>query len=146
MADHGGSRDQQLQPRSSAEHDFLHCLTFNEVRSRLGEPLHGLSLGELLAHALAADGLRSGGRGGVPRAMSKKTIFEAWRDIQLRHEEGSSQRVVLGEMTVEDFLLKAGAAAQGTDSGAADSHAVRSPGRGSNSSAAARRVHDDGGG
>ncbi|CAL9057778.1 unnamed protein product [Musa banksii] len=138
MADHGGGRDQQLQPLTDTEHGSFHGLTLNEVQSRLGEPLHGLSLGDLLERApLVADGLRCSGSGGVPRALSKKTIVEAWRDIQLRHEEGSSERAVLGEMTVDDFLPKAGAAAQGTDSGVADAHAVRSPGRGSNSSAAA---------
>lgn len=40
----------------------------------------------------------------MPSSLSKKTVDEVWRDIQTSVQRQSS----LGEMTLEDFLAKAG--------------------------------------
>ncbi|KAG9458489.1 hypothetical protein H6P81_002997 [Aristolochia fimbriata] len=55
------------------------------------------------------------------QALSKKTVDEVWRDIQQGQNKSKEQRKVqerhptLGEMTLEDFLVKAGVVAEGAE-------------------------------
>lgn len=52
----------------------------------------------------------------MPQGLSKKTVDEVWRDIQQGGKKGSEEghkgrrerQTTLGEMTLEDFLVKAG--------------------------------------
>lgn len=56
----------------------------------------------------------------MPRDLSKKTVEEVWKDIQHNNTNGAQERrdnnnsnnnnkqATLGEMTLEDLLLKAG--------------------------------------
>eukprot|EP00249_Psilotum_nudum_P005254 c18707_g2_i1 orf=285-1178(+) len=62
------------------------------------------------------------GEGGInlPRTLSRKTVDEVWRDIQRTTEAdvaGKQQRrqATFGEMTLEDFLMKAGVVREEND-------------------------------
>ncbi|XP_042514440.1 ABSCISIC ACID-INSENSITIVE 5-like protein 2 [Macadamia integrifolia] len=53
----------------------------------------------------------------LSRALSKKTVDEVWRDIQGQKKNNEEKKVqerqpTLGEMTLEDFLVKAGVVAE----------------------------------
>lgn len=106
----------------------------------LGKPLGSMNLDELLksvwsAEANQATGIavdNSGAQAGqgtsassLPRQgsltlfndLSKKTVDEVWKDIQQKknsdHERKAQERQpTLGEMTLEDFLVKAGVVAK----------------------------------
>ncbi|URE45186.1 Abscisic acid-insensitive 5-like protein [Musa troglodytarum] len=127
----GGGRQSPIQ--SSARQRSLYSLTLDEVQSHLGEPLHSMNLDELLRSVIPCEdnqpaGPDDGGGTGVggcpgiqreesitmPRALSKKTVDEVWRHIQTGQKENSDgvadygRQPTLGEMTLEDFLSKAG--------------------------------------
>ncbi|KAL3629786.1 ABSCISIC ACID-INSENSITIVE 5-like protein 2 [Castilleja foliolosa] len=103
----------------------------------LGKPLSSMNLDELLKTLLQAEsnhtnnklveGLNCGLSAQPPgqpasllllnrdpnvmlsQDLSKKTVDEVWYDIQQDHERGRLDRkVTLGEITLEDFLVKAG--------------------------------------
>ncbi|GFQ05178.1 abscisic acid-insensitive 5-like protein 2 [Phtheirospermum japonicum] len=103
----------------------------------LGKPLSSMNLDELLKTLFQAEsnhinnklveGLDSGISAQQPgqptllsslnrdpnvalsRDLSKKTVDEVWHDIQQDHKRGRLDRkVTLGEITLEDFLVKAG--------------------------------------
>ncbi|XP_010912083.1 ABSCISIC ACID-INSENSITIVE 5-like protein 2 [Elaeis guineensis] len=137
MTSRGGGR-QHSEMQSLARQGSLCRLTLNEVQSHLGEPLHSMNLDELLRNVfpgelnqpLAMDlgsghcglglGLQCQGSISVPRALSKKTVDEVWRDIQQKKANGElglshGRQPTLGEMTLEDFLVKAGVVAEGAD-------------------------------
>jgi len=141
MASQAGGR-QQSPVRSLARQASLYSLTLNEVQSHLGEPLHSMNLDELLKNVIAADGspsylsmgientaaqYPSSGSGiqrqgsiTMNRALSKKTVDEVWRDIQQKKSsDGRSsnheRQPTFGEMTLEDFLMKAGVVSEGAD-------------------------------
>lgn len=107
----------------------------------LGKPLGSMNLDELLksvwsVEAGQASGLDSGtdaymqhgqvasGSSMIPQGgltmsgeLSKKTIDEVWKDMQQKkganHDRKTQDRqVTLGEMTLEDFLVKAGVAGE----------------------------------
>ncbi|XP_072982687.1 ABSCISIC ACID-INSENSITIVE 5-like protein 2 [Typha latifolia] len=124
----GGGRQSQLQ--SLSRQGSIYSLTLNEVQNHLGEPLHSMNLDELLRNVLPAelDNLVAGANSSIASgvcmhrqgsitmspALSKKTVDEVWRDIQQgqrRHE----RHKMLGEMTLEDFLGRAGVAVDGSD-------------------------------
>ncbi|KAG4201565.1 hypothetical protein ERO13_A05G285200v2 [Gossypium hirsutum] len=54
-------------------------------------------------------------------ALSKKTVDEVWRDIQQSKNDGEKKsrerQPTLGEMTLEDFLVKAGVVAEASTDG-----------------------------
>ncbi|KAL5994964.1 hypothetical protein ACLOJK_025021 [Asimina triloba] len=108
----------------------------------LGKPLSSMNLDELLKNVWSveanqmmgmdaetaapvgefgsASGLHRQGSLALTQALSKKTVDEVWRDIQqgqattggeVRREK-EQQLAALGEMTLEDFLVKAGVVAQ----------------------------------
>ncbi|KAL6896832.1 hypothetical protein ACP4OV_007404 [Aristida adscensionis] len=91
----------------------VYSLTLTEVESQLGEPLRSMNLDDLLRTVLPADPAAAGEQRAAATA-GKRTVDEVWRDIQ---SAGSGRRqATLGEMTLEDFLSRAGVA---VDAGAA---------------------------
>ncbi|OIW06456.1 hypothetical protein TanjilG_05227 [Lupinus angustifolius] len=115
----------------------LYNLTLDEVQNQLGnlgKPLGSMNLDELLKNLWSAE---AGDFGGDENNMQqfvelvsgsslnpqgsltlfgdlcKKTVDEVWRDMQTkkggdRDKEAKERQATLGEMTLEDFLVKAG--------------------------------------
>lgn len=124
-----------------ARQGSLYSLTLDEVQNHLGglgKPLSSMNLDELLKTVLTVEannqtveGVEYGQSAQQPcqpasgsslnrqssvtlsRDLSKKTVDEVWRDIQQEEKRGSLDRnVTFGEMTLEDFLVKAGVVAE----------------------------------
>ncbi|KAL1548811.1 ABSCISIC ACID-INSENSITIVE 5-like protein 2 [Salvia divinorum] len=120
-----------------ARQGSLYSLTLDEVQNHLGDlgkPLSSMNLDELLKTLWTAEANNQAGEGvdGGPNVqppgqsapglslnqqsnlmlsmdLSKKTVDEVWQDIQLGQKRSSLDRkATLGEMTLEDFLVKAG--------------------------------------
>ena len=123
--------DSQREPRSHQSlnrQGSLYGLTLDEVQTHLGssgKALGSMNLDELLKSvcsvegnqpsSLAAhEGLSRQGSLTLPRDLSQKTVEEVWKDIQQDKNGGGSgherrdKQPTLGEMTLEDLLLKAG--------------------------------------
>lgn len=132
----GAGAAQRGQMQSLARQGSLYSLTLDEVQSHLGEPLHSMNLDELLKSVFPdgldtdvgtttqyeqTSGLLRQGSIVMPPELSKKTVDEVWKGIQdvpkRNIEEGGRRRrerqPTLGEMTLEDFLVKAGVVAEG---------------------------------
>ncbi|XP_006654569.1 ABSCISIC ACID-INSENSITIVE 5-like protein 2 [Oryza brachyantha] len=134
--DAGAARGGAMQ--SLVRQGSLYGLTLNEVQSQLGEPLLSMNLDELLrsvfpegvdpdgggsvaGQSQPAMGLQRQGSITMPPELSKKTVDEVWKGIQdvpkRGAEEGGRRRrerqPTLGEMTLEDFLVKAGVVTDG---------------------------------
>ena len=86
----------------------VYGLTLNEVESHLGEPLRSMNLEDLLRTVLPAAEPHAPGTG-------KKTVDEVWRDIE---SAGRGRQPTVGEMTLEDFLSRAGVPVDGAGAGA----------------------------
>ncbi|CAN6930376.1 unnamed protein product [Brassica oleracea] len=105
----------------------LYSLTLDEVQTHLGssgKSLGSMNLDELLKSVCSVEpnqppstavneGLSRQGSLTLPRDLSKKTVEEVWKDIQQDKNGGSAherrdKQHTLGEMTLEDLLLKAG--------------------------------------
>ncbi|KAJ0246797.1 ABSCISIC ACID-INSENSITIVE 5-like protein 2 [Hirschfeldia incana] len=124
------ARSQSLNRQGS-----LYSLTLDEVQTHLGssgKALGSMNLDELLKSvcsvegnnqppsmavngAAAQEGLSRQGSLTLPRDLSKKTVEEVWKDIQQDKNGGGGsgherrdKQPTLGEMTLEDLLLKAG--------------------------------------
>ncbi|CDY27189.1 BnaA09g36130D [Brassica napus] len=105
--------DSQREPRSHQSlnrQGSLYSLTLDEVQTHLGssgKALGSMNLDELLKSVCS-------GSLTLPRDLSKKTVEEVWKDIQQDKNGGGSgherrdKQPTLGEMTLEDLLLKAG--------------------------------------
>ncbi|KAJ4979636.1 hypothetical protein NE237_010416 [Protea cynaroides] len=157
----GGGGGQQLARQNS-----LYTLTLDEVQNQLGDlgkPLSSMNLDELLKNVWTAEANQAMGMDvenaasvgqlvsaaslqrqaslTLNRALSKKTVDEVWRDIQHGQKDKEEKKAherqrTLGEMTLEDFLVKAGVVAEastekqnaGPATGRADSMAVSPPG------------------
>ncbi|XP_044976908.1 ABSCISIC ACID-INSENSITIVE 5-like protein 2 [Hordeum vulgare subsp. vulgare] len=127
---------QREQPQGLARQGSLYSLTLDEVQSQLTEPLLSMNLDELLKSVFPEGmdpvggvagqseptlGLHRQGSITMPPELSKKTVDEVWKGIQdspkRSGEEGSRRRrerqPTFGEMTLEDFLVKAGVVAEG---------------------------------
>uniref|UniRef100_A0ACD5TGJ7 Uncharacterized protein n=1 Tax=Avena sativa TaxID=4498 RepID=A0ACD5TGJ7_AVESA len=133
---YAGSGAQRGQAQGLARQGSMYSLTLNEVQSQLTEPLLSMNLDELLK-SVFPDGMDpDGGVAGpsepvvglhrqgsitMPPELSKKTVDEVWKGIQdspkRSGEEGGRRRrerqPTLGEMTLEDFLVKAGVVTEG---------------------------------
>ncbi|KAF3521545.1 hypothetical protein F2Q69_00049211 [Brassica cretica] len=100
----------------------LYSLT---LETHLGSSLGSMNLDELLKSVCSVEpnqppstavneGLSRQGSLTLPRDLSKKTVEEVWKDIQQDNKNGVSalerrdKQHTLGEMTLEDLLLKAG--------------------------------------
>ncbi|XXG52537.1 hypothetical protein AAC387_Pa03g0842 [Persea americana] len=138
MGSQGGRQYSQFQ--IVGRQSSFYSLTLNEVQSQLGnlgKPFGSMNLDELIkniwsveadqvtgtdvenvvassGHHTPAPGLQHQGSGTLARTLSKKTVDEAWREIQRgkvkKNEERKpqEQHLPFGEMTLEDFLMKAG--------------------------------------
>ncbi|XP_044969394.1 ABSCISIC ACID-INSENSITIVE 5-like protein 3 [Hordeum vulgare subsp. vulgare] len=80
----------------------VYGLTLNEVESHLGEPLRSMNLEDLLRTVLPADAADAEPHGA---GTGRKTVDEVWRDIE---SAGRGRQPTVGEMTLEDFLSRAG--------------------------------------
>ncbi|KAF6147786.1 hypothetical protein GIB67_006759 [Kingdonia uniflora] len=109
-----------------ARQSSFYTLTLDEVENHLGEPLSSMNLDELLKNVWTAEANHNNTQPTLTlnNALSKKTVDEVWRDIQ---HDGDHQflqnttkaaaketQATLGEMTLEDFLVKAGIVAEGS--------------------------------
>ncbi|KAG8055021.1 hypothetical protein GUJ93_ZPchr0001g30854 [Zizania palustris] len=144
---------QRGQMQSLARQGSLYSLTLDEVQSHLGEPLYSMNLDELLRtvfpDGVAPDGattsqheqssglLRQGSIT-MPPELSKKTVDEVWKGIQAA-PKGNAQmggrgrrgrQPTLGEVTLEDFLVKAGVVTEGYLKDLSDAGNVDPVGRG----------------
>lgn len=131
-----GSNGKQSQFQPLARQNSMYSLTLDEVQNQLGDlgkPLSSMNLDELLKNVWTAEANQSMGLDAegtalanqtalqrqaslsLTSALSKKTVDEVWRDIQQNKNEERKTRErqpTLGEMTLEDFLVKAGVVAE----------------------------------
>ena len=137
MGSQGGTtQDQEPKTGSLTRQGTLYNLTLDEVQNQLGnlgKPVGSMNLDYLLKSVWTVesgtDAYMHHGGGQVVSAgsslnpeqgsltlsgdLSKKTIDEVWRDMQLkkvtnRDKKIQERQATLGEMTLEDFLVKAG--------------------------------------
>ncbi|KAF5747904.1 ABSCISIC ACID-INSENSITIVE 5-like protein 2-like isoform X1 [Tripterygium wilfordii] len=109
--------------QSLARQGSMFSLTLDEVQNQLGnlgKPLGSMNLDELLnsidnGGAAPQNHLPRQGSLTLSRDLSKKTVDEVWKEIQLKMNDKEEQRnneperrATLGEMTLEDFLARAG--------------------------------------
>lgn len=128
----GSQRGTMEDPKSQTlpRQGSLYSLTLDEVQNHLGssgKPLGSMNLDELLKSVWSAEANQSPvmavngstqslsrqGSLTLPGELSKKTVDEVWKDIQHDKNGGSTHerkdmQPTLGEMTLEDLLLKAG--------------------------------------
>lgn len=134
----GAGAAQHGQMQSLARQGSLYNLTLDEVQSHLGEPLHSMNLEELLKSVFPdgldpdggttsqyeqSSGLLRQGSITMPPELSKRTVDEVWKGIQDapkrnvgeggRRRRERERQPTLGEMTLEDFLVKAGVVTEG---------------------------------
>ncbi|EEF50246.1 DNA binding protein, putative [Ricinus communis] len=146
----GSSNGKQSQFQPLARQNSMYSLTLDEVQHQLGDlgkPLSSMNLDELLKNVWTAEanhtigmeveGTQLANQTALQRqaslsltsALSKKTVDEVWRDIQEgKNNEGKKSRdrqPTLGEMTLEDFLVKAGVVAEASSEKKDDSPVVR---------------------
>ncbi|CAN1298409.1 ABSCISIC ACID-INSENSITIVE 5-like protein 2 [Linum perenne] len=138
MGSHGDARSNGNQSlfQPLGRQNSLYNLTLDEVQNQLGDlgkPLISMNLDELLKNVLTAEpnqsvdaeteGTQLANQTSLQRqaslsiagALSKKTVDEVWRDIQQSKTNGEKKKdrqPTLGEMTLEDFLVKAGVVAE----------------------------------
>ncbi|KAJ6756607.1 CAMP-RESPONSE ELEMENT BINDING PROTEIN-RELATED [Salix purpurea] len=112
MGSQGGSFEEE-NPESLIGQGSLFSLTLDEVQDQLGnlgKPLGSVNLDELLK---SVDNVGAWSSPGLTLSsdLSKKTVEEVWRNIQQkkrRDADSQERNAPLGEMTLEDFLVKAG--------------------------------------
>ncbi|CAN0908708.1 ABSCISIC ACID-INSENSITIVE 5-like protein 2 [Linum grandiflorum] len=130
----GRSNGAQSHLQPLGRQNSLYNLTLDEVQSQLGDlgkPFSSMNLDELLRNVWTAEAnqvtgtdaegiqmadnqtsLQRQGSLSIAGALSKKTVDEVWRDIQQSKNNGErkskDRQPTLGEMTLEDFLAKAG--------------------------------------
>ncbi|CAL5071062.1 unnamed protein product [Urochloa decumbens] len=110
MSSHGDDGRRGLSRQGS-----VYSLTLTEVETQLGEPLRSMNLDELLRTVLPA----APAAAEPPAATAKKTVDEVWRDIQ---SASGARQASMGEMTLEDFLSRAGVAVDAGGAGCAGPH------------------------
>ncbi|XP_057980976.1 ABSCISIC ACID-INSENSITIVE 5-like protein 2 isoform X2 [Malania oleifera] len=135
----GGNNGKQSQLQPLPRQNSMYNLTLDEVQTHLGnvgKPLSSMNLDELLKNVCSAEGHQSFGMDvegtalagqsalqhqaslSLNGSMSKKTVDEVWRDIQQGQSKNNEdirsreRQPTLGEMTLEDFLVKAGVVAE----------------------------------
>ncbi|TKW36626.1 hypothetical protein SEVIR_2G452300v4 [Setaria viridis] len=109
MSSHGDDGRRGLSRQGS-----VYSLTLTEVETHLGEPLRSMNLDELLRTVLPAAPAAE-----PSAAAAKKTVDEVWRDIQ---SASGARQPTMGEMTLEDFLSRAGVAVDAGGAGCAGPH------------------------
>ncbi|CAN6176724.1 unnamed protein product [Urochloa humidicola] len=111
MSSHGDDGRRGLSRQGS-----VYSLTLTEVETQLGEPLRSMNLDDLLRTVLPAAPAAAEPPAG---AAAKKTVDEVWRDIQ---SASGARQPTMGEMTLEDFLSRAGVAVDAGGAGCAGPH------------------------
>ncbi|XP_068343791.1 ABSCISIC ACID-INSENSITIVE 5-like protein 2 isoform X1 [Pyrus communis] len=131
----GNCKQSQFQPLP--RQNSIYSLTLDEVQNQLGDlgkPLSSMNLDELLKNVWSAEAnqimgidiegttlvnqaqLQRQASLSLTSALSKKTVDEVWKDIQQSKDEeeqkSQERQRTLGEMTLEDFLVKAGVVAE----------------------------------
>ncbi|KAI4385796.1 hypothetical protein MLD38_003789 [Melastoma candidum] len=129
----GGNNGKASQLDSLPRQNSLYGLTLDEFQHQLGDlgkPLGSMNLDELLKNIWTSDPGQSvgihaenatlGNQNALRRQASvslagelrKKTVDEIWKEIQNTKSKGGKKtkdrQPTLGEMTLEDFLVKAG--------------------------------------
>ncbi|CAM8884920.1 hypothetical protein QQ045_020697 [Rhodiola kirilowii] len=110
------SEDSGAQEPTIAQDGSIFNLTLDEVQSQLdslGKPLSSMNLEELVRTVRTAD---SNKVLGTENDLGAKTVSEVWSNIQQGHTENNCEdrttssrcQPTLGELTLEDFLAKAG--------------------------------------
>lgn len=117
---------------SLARQSSIYSFTFDELQSTcgLGKDFGSMNMDDLLKNIEESQALPSSAAGGenlqrqgsltLPRTLSQKTVDEVWKDFQKESvnandacETGGSnfgqRESTLGEMTLEEFLVRAGA-------------------------------------
>ncbi|KAK7286627.1 hypothetical protein RJT34_21758 [Clitoria ternatea] len=146
----GSQGVQEPNNGSLARQGSMYNLTLDEVQNQLGnlgKPLGSMNLDELLKsvwtaesggdaymqHGQVASGSSLNPQGSLTLSgdLTKKTIDEVWRDMQQKKSGGHDRKtherqLTLGEMTLEDFLVKAGVAPESFSN--EDSNAIAMPG------------------
>ncbi|KAJ6921522.1 ABSCISIC ACID-INSENSITIVE 5-like protein 2 isoform X1 [Populus alba x Populus x berolinensis] len=123
MGSQGGSFEEE-NPESLIGQGSMCSLTLDEVQNQLGslgKPLGSMNLDDLLKSvdnvgAWSAPMHRQGSLT-LSRDLSKKTVDEVWRDIQRldkKDDDNPGRNAPFGEMTLEDFLVKAGVVTEST--------------------------------
>ncbi|XP_044507029.1 ABSCISIC ACID-INSENSITIVE 5-like protein 2 [Mangifera indica] len=137
-----GVAAQGAKLQSLTRQGSLYSLTLNEIQTQLGDmgkPLGSMNLDELLKSVGTAEAnpvrettidnvcgvapgslLHRQGSLTLSRNLSKKTVDEVWKDINQKSEnyqerKAQERQATLGEITLEDFLIKAGVAAESID-------------------------------
>ncbi|KAF5750344.1 bZIP transcription factor bZIP7 [Tripterygium wilfordii] len=125
-----GDAVQEPNLQSLAKPGSMFSLTLDEVQnklSNLGKPLGSMNLDELLKSIDYGGAPQNHSASSLPgqesltlsRDLSKKTVYEVWKDIQLKKNDKEEEQwtndpetqVTLGEMTLEEFLARAGVVA-----------------------------------
>ncbi|XP_050210834.1 ABSCISIC ACID-INSENSITIVE 5-like protein 2 [Mercurialis annua] len=111
-ADGTGNNGKETQLQRLGRNNSMYSLTLDEVQSQLGDlgkPLSSMNLDELLKNVFTAESAlqRQGSNLSLTDSLSSKTVDEVWRDIQ-QTKINEQSKPTLGEMTLEDFLVKAG--------------------------------------
>lgn len=126
LEDGGGSERSGAAPL--ARQGSVYSLTLDEFQSMLGIDFGSMNMDELLqsiwtaeapasASAAPEEGeLQRQGSLALPRTLSVKTVDEVWRDFVREAPPGAggggeqkpNRQPTLGEMTLEDFLVRAG--------------------------------------
>ncbi|CAJ1977985.1 unnamed protein product [Sphenostylis stenocarpa] len=133
----GDSNGKQSQGQPLVRQNSMYSLTLDEVQNQLGDlgkPLSSMNLDELLKNVWTVEanqtiGMDNEGTAQASQAvlqrqaslsltgaLSKKTVDEVWKDIQqnkiIEEKRFRDRQPTLGEMTLEDFLVKAGVVAE----------------------------------
>ncbi|KAB5539155.1 hypothetical protein DKX38_016688 [Salix brachista] len=133
----GSGHHKQSQFQPLARQNSVYSLTLDEVQNQLGDlgkPLSSMNLDEFLKNVWTVEATQTTGLEveGTPFAnqtasqrqaslsltsdLSKKTVDEVWKGIQQsKNDRGIKSRErqpTLGEVTLEDFLVKAGVVAE----------------------------------
>ncbi|KAF6136498.1 hypothetical protein GIB67_035057 [Kingdonia uniflora] len=125
-----GSNNKSFPPSSplltrQGSSSSMYSLTLDQVQTHLGgEPLNSMNLDQLLQTIWdnqqldqTSSSIDRQGSFSLDRDFSKKTVDEVWRDIQQQQQgipkeeeepKPPNTQTTLGEMTLEDFLVKAG--------------------------------------
>ncbi|KAK7322501.1 hypothetical protein VNO77_25882 [Canavalia gladiata] len=129
----GDNNGKHSQFHPLVKQNSVYSLTLDEVQNQLGDlgkPLSSMNLDELLkklwnveanqSNGTDIEGTAQNGQATLQRqaslsltsALSSKTVDEVWRDIQQskddKEKKSREPQPTLGEMTLEDFLVKAG--------------------------------------
>ncbi|XP_065881138.1 bZIP transcription factor TRAB1-like [Euphorbia lathyris] len=130
----GGAGNGSRQPNFLLDRQSsVYSLTFDEFQNTMGgvgKDFGSMNMDELLKNiwtaeetqnmvassSAAQEGLQRQGSLTLPRTLSQKTVDEVWKDISKEYGNGSSngaavvpqRQQTLGEMTLEEFLVRAG--------------------------------------